>query len=174
MVDEGETSRDVTARQRAEDAVRDREAQLQAILDSLTEGLVVADLEANLFHWNPAALAMHGFASMEECRRRLPDFADTFELSTPEDGILPLEHWPLARILRGETLNGWEVHLARPGTDWQRDFSYSGRLARNQDGQPLLAVVAVRDITERRRAEREIQRLASFPRNESPTGPGGG
>ncbi len=163
MVDEGDTIRDVAARQRTEDDLRQREAQLQTILDSLTEGLVVADLEANLFHWNPAALAMHGFASMEECRRRLPDFADTFELSTPEDGILPLEQWPLARILRGETLNGWEVRVARPGTDWQRVFSYSGRLARDQDGQPLLAVVAVNDITERHRAEREIQRLASFP-----------
>jgi PAS domain S-box-containing protein len=163
MVVEGETSRDATARQRAEEAIREREAQLQTILDSLTEGLVVADLESNLLHWNPAALAMHGFASMEECRRCLPDFADTFELSTPEDGILPLEQWPLARILRGETLNGWEVRVSRPGTDWQRVFSYRGRLARNQDGQPLLAVVAVSDITERRQAEREIQRLASFP-----------
>jgi PAS domain S-box-containing protein len=163
MVDEGGTVRGITTHQRAEQTLRVREAQLQTILDSLTEGLVVADLEGNLFHWNPAALAMHGFASMEECQRRLPDFADTFELSTPEDGILPLEQWPLARILRGETLNGWEVHLARPGTDWQRVFSYSGRLARNQDGQPLLAVVAVSDITERHRAEQEIQRLASFP-----------
>jgi PAS domain S-box-containing protein len=147
----------ITERKRAEEALREREAQLQTVLDSLTEGLVVADLAANLFYWNPAALAMHGFASMEECRRRLPEFADTFELSTSEDGILPIEQWPLARILRGETLHGWEVHVRSLGGGWQRVFSYSGALARNKDGQPLLAVVAVSDITARQQAEEDLR-----------------
>jgi two-component system CheB/CheR fusion protein len=127
--------------------------QLKTIFDSLSEGLVVADLEGNLFHWNPAAVAMHGFASMEEAVRRLPEFADTFELSTPEKGILPVEQWPLARILRGETLNDWEVHIRRHSADWQRIFSYGGKLALDKEGKPLLAVITVADITDRKRAE---------------------
>jgi two-component system, chemotaxis family, CheB/CheR fusion protein len=157
---------DMTERRRAEEEVlrakQDQErhaAQLQTILDNLTEGLVVADLEANLFHWNPAAVAMHGFADVEECRRKLPEFADIFELSTAEDGILPLDQWPLARILRGETLRDWEVHIRRHGTGWHRVFSYGGTLARDREGNPLLAVVTVADVTERKRAETELLRL---------------
>jgi PAS domain S-box-containing protein len=150
--------RDITERKRAEAALREREAQLQTILDSLTEGLVVSDLEGNLFHWNPAALAMHGFTSMAECRRRLPELVDTFELSTPEDGILPVEQWPLARILRGETLNGWEVQVRSLRAGWQRLFGYSGTMARDKDGKPLLAVVAVNDITARKRDEEALRR----------------
>jgi PAS domain S-box-containing protein len=149
--------RDISERKAAEEALRTSEAQLKTILDSLTEGLVVADLNGYLFHWNPAAVAMHGFASMEECRRRLPDFADIFELSTIEDGILPMEQWPLARILRGETLEGWEVHVRRRDIDWQRIFSYGGTLARDPEGQPLLAVVTVGDITERHQAEEALR-----------------
>jgi PAS domain S-box-containing protein len=134
-------------------------AQLQAILDHLTEGLVVADLDANLFHWNPAAVSMHGFSDGQGYKLKLVEFADIFELSTEEDGILPLNQWPLARILRGEILHQWEVRIRRHGTDWQRTFSYGGTLARNTEGKPVLAIVTISDITERKKAEEHIREL---------------
>lgn len=141
----------------AHTALQEREAQLETIFDTLTEGLVVADLEGRLVHWNPAAIEMHGFASLNECQRLLPEFADTFELSTPEDGILPLDRWPLARILRGETLRDWEVHVRRSGADWHRVFNYGGALAFDDRGKSLLAVVTVRDITASKRAEEALR-----------------
>jgi PAS domain S-box-containing protein len=128
-------------------------AQLRTILDNVVEGVVVADLDGRLFHWNPAAVVMHGFASEEEGRRRLPEFEEIFELSTQEEGILPLERWPLARILAEETLCDWEVEVRRRGADWRRVFNYGGTLARDDEGRPLLAVVTVGDITESKQAE---------------------
>ncbi len=155
---------DVSEHRRTEEALRQARAalernvaELHAVLDSLTEGLVIADLDGHLFHWNPAAVAMHGFATMEECRRRLPEFAKTFELSTPADGILPLERWPLARILGGETLHDWEVTVSRHDGDWRRVFRYGGTLARDKQGQPVLAVVSVTDVTERQKAEQSLR-----------------
>ncbi|MEW6219845.1 MAG: GAF domain-containing protein [Thermodesulfobacteriota bacterium] len=142
----------------AELALRQNEAKLRTIIDHLSEGLVVSDLAGNLFHWNPAALAMHGFGSLEEARRHLSEFTAIFELATAQDGILPLEHWPLARILRGETLAGWEVLVRRRDRSWQRVFSYGGTLARDKDGQPLLAIVTLSDITERKEAEEKLLR----------------
>jgi len=135
-----------------ENRVMERTAQLQTILDNLTEGLVVSDLEGHLFHWNPAAVAMHGFSSQEEGLRRLPEFTDIFELSTAEEGVLPLERWPLARILRGETLHGYEVRIRRLGSDWSRVFNYGGTLARDREGNPLLAIITLDDITEKIRS----------------------
>ncbi|MBI4496170.1 MAG: PAS domain S-box protein [Deltaproteobacteria bacterium] len=159
--------RDITERKQAEKALwesqQERErhlAQLQAILDHLTDGLVVADLPGNLFHWNPAAVAMHGFESMAECQRRLPEFANTFELSTVDGEILPLEQWPLARILRGETLHGLEIHIRRRETDWRRVFRYGGTLVRDTKGNPLLAVVNITDITVSKQAEQAIRQQA--------------
>jgi two-component system CheB/CheR fusion protein len=170
VVGVSKVAHDITGRRRAEDALLEAKrgqerhsAQLQTIVDNLTEGLVVADMDANLFHWNPAAVAMHGFSDMEECRRRLPEFTDIFELSTEEEGILPLDRWPLARILQGETLRDWEVRIRRHGTDWQRVFSYGGTLARDKEGGPLLAVVTVSDITDRKRSEEALkQSLGRF------------
>jgi PAS domain S-box-containing protein len=133
-------------------------AQLTTVLDNLTEGLVVADLKGTLFHWNPAAVRMHGFASEEEGKRRLAEFGKLFELSTEKDGILPVEKWPLARILKGEELRNWEVNVRRLDRDWSRVFNYGGTVARNNDGTPVLAVVTVADITERKQAEEELKK----------------
>ncbi|TKJ34773.1 MAG: hypothetical protein CEE38_16570 [Planctomycetes bacterium B3_Pla] len=151
-------------REQAEAALRETKnelernvAQLRTTFDSLTEGLIISDLDGNLFHWNPAAVAMHGFSNMEECRRKLPEFAEIFELSTEADGVLPVERWPLARILRGETLRNWEVHLHRCGSNWHRIFNYGGTLARDKAGKPLLAVVSCVDITERKQAENALR-----------------
>jgi PAS domain S-box-containing protein len=161
-----ELEEEVAERRQAEkellEAKQDQErhsAQLQAILDHLTEGLVVADLDANLFHWNPAAVSMHGFSEGQGYKLKLMEFADIFELSTEEDGILPLNQWPLARILRGEILQQWEVRIRRHGTDWQRTFSYGGTLARNTEGKPVLAIITITDITERKKTEEHIKEL---------------
>ncbi|MBJ6726453.1 PAS domain S-box protein [Geomesophilobacter sediminis] len=164
-------ARDITELKRAEDELRQSKlqverhlAEIQTILDHLNDGVVTADLEGNLFHWNPTALAMHGFTSLEECRRKLPELAETFVLAT-EEGELPVERWPLARILAGETLRDWEVRVRRKDTGLERIFSYGGTLARDHEGQPVLAVVSVTDVTERRRAEEVQARLAAVVQN---------
>jgi two-component system, chemotaxis family, CheB/CheR fusion protein len=149
---------DITAIKRAEQALRQSAAQLQTILENLSEGLVVADLDGQLFHWNRASIEMHGFANADECRRRLPEFADIFELATMDGRVLPVEQWPLARILRGENLRDLEIRIRRLNGDWQRIFNYGGALVRDAQGQPLLAVVSIRDITERNRAKEDLRR----------------
>jgi len=131
--------------------------QLRTILEHLTEGVVISDLQGNLYHWNRAAIEMHGFQTLDECRRHLPEFVDTFELSTSDGQILPVEQWPLARILRGETLENWEVHVRRLDRRFNRVWLYGGTLARDVAGNPLLAVITVTDITERKQAEEELK-----------------
>jgi PAS domain S-box-containing protein len=141
---------------------REGEAQLRTVVESLTEGLVAADLDGRVFQWNRTALAMHGFATLAEAQRRLPEFADLFQLSTLEGEILPLEQWPLARVLRGEDLRDWEVRVRRIAGNWERILSYGGSLVRDEQGQPRLAVLTITDITERKQAEEAKSQLAAI------------
>jgi PAS domain S-box-containing protein len=156
--------RDITERERANLSVRKSEAQLRTIVESLDEGVVVADLTGRLQHFNRAALDMHGFTSMEECLRREPEFADSFELRGMDGSILPLDEWPVSRILRGETLRDMEVrirriHLDSKLGDWARVFRYGGTIVHGPEGRPLLAVITISDITERERAAEAIRQL---------------
>ena len=151
--------RDITERKRAEESLRKSEAQLQTVVESLDEGVVISDLTGKLVHFNRAALAMHGFASMEECLRREPDFADTFELRRMDGTLWQLDQWPLSRILRGEKLRDMEVRIRRLEGGWERVFNYGGTLVHDANGKLLMAVVTIADITERKRAADEIRQL---------------
>ncbi len=110
--------RDVTARKTAE---RERERllfQMRGIIASMNEGLVIADASGHVLEMNPAALALHGFSSAEQVRRHVADFADTFELFDLEGEPLPVDRWPLARVLNGETFS--EVRRPRPSQGQRR------------------------------------------------------
>jgi len=155
---------DNTARRQADEALRKNEAQLETIIENLDEGVVVSDLKGELLHANHAALELYGQesygrVSLDKKRPQLGQFTDALELSGVYGTVLPKGEWPLARILRGEKLRGVEVRIRRVDTDWHRVFSYGGTLVQDASGQPLMAVVTISDITERRRAADVIYQL---------------
>lgn len=137
-------------------ALRESEARWQTSLENLSEGVAIANLDGRLLHFNKAALALHGFTSLAESQRDLPDFTGLIELSTLTGAIIPLEQWPLSRILRGETLHDVEIAVRHLQAGWTRIFSYNGSLANDPGGQPFLAVVTMTDITARKKAEHRI------------------
>jgi PAS domain S-box-containing protein len=147
----------VTEQKRAQSALRESEAQLQTIVENLDQGVVVADLNGRLLHWNRAAQELHGYSSSEQDRRLFPELVDTFELSTLQGAVLPATEWPLARILRDKKLRDFELRVRRIGTDWERINSYGGTLVQGENSQPLLAITTVTDITERKRAEEALR-----------------
>jgi PAS domain S-box-containing protein len=131
---------------------QERPERLQAILDSLTEGVVVANMDGELLHWNRAWLIMHGFLSPDETTRRLPDLASVIELATPDGDIIPLAHWPLSRVIRGEDVDEVDLRCRRLDRPWERIFRYRGSTVPEADGTRL-AMLSITDVTERRRAD---------------------
>jgi PAS domain S-box-containing protein len=154
---------DITARKQAEDERETLLVQLDAVLNSINEGVVIADLSGNILSMNPSALAFHEYASVEQVRRQLHQLLDIFEVSDLEGRSVPFEQWPLSRVLRGEQITDFELRVKRKDKGTSRIGSYSGTPVQTRSGDVILAVITVRDITERKRAEAEIQRLASFP-----------
>ena len=144
-------------RRQAQKALRESEAQLHTIVENLDEGVVVSDLDGRLLQWNRAALKLHGYSDSDQDRRRFTELIDTFELSTLDGAPVPVEQWPLARILRGESVHDVELRVRRIGSDWHRIFNYGGTLVHDANNQPLMAIVTVGDITERKRAEEMLR-----------------
>lgn len=147
---------DITGRKLAELELRNSEHELRSIVENLSEGVAVSDLTGRLLHFNRAALDMHGFASLADCLRQLPEFATTFLLARTDGAVLTLDQWPLARILRGEKLQNLEVVIRHLQQDWTRIFSYGGALVCDGSNRPQMAVVTISDITQRKRAETEL------------------
>jgi PAS domain S-box-containing protein len=101
-------------KQEAETELEQDRARFQAIFNSLTEGVVIFDLDGNVLDVNPAALKITGYASVEESQRNLMEFPDTLEVFSLDGKQLPSE-WPRLR-LNGETFTGLEFEIRRKDT----------------------------------------------------------
>ncbi|EXI77862.1 MAG: Non-motile and phage-resistance protein [Candidatus Accumulibacter appositus] len=158
---------DITQRKQVQMALNEGNERLAAVMENISEGLVVADRQGLVVYWNPAALAMCGYASMDECRRKIAEFADTFEVRlVNEDRVLPKEDWPLSRVLRGEVLHDWEVRLRRLDRGWEKIVAYSGWLIHSASGESL-AFVSSTDVSDRKQAEAELQKFAMLADSSS-------
>jgi PAS domain S-box-containing protein len=149
---------DISRRKSMEGDLRELQARLEVVVENLSEGLIIADPAGDFLHWNPAALRMLGYANPEEGRQHQREFARFFEVSTLDGELLPPERWPLARVRRGESIQGLEVHVRRLDGDWERIFSYSGARVQTAEAHTL-AFVTLNDVTERRRTERLLREL---------------
>jgi CHASE3 domain sensor protein len=137
----------VGERTRIEVAFKESEERFESVVETMSEGLVVSNMQGELIHWNPAALAMHGFASDIELRKSLPHFVNIFELSTIDGEVLPVDRWPMARILRGERVRKELIRIRSIAGGWEKIFTFSGETVR-RPGEDRVGYVVVlpRDI----------------------------
>lgn len=156
----------ITERKLAEEEIRRNRAELEAVFQAIQDGIVMTDMEGNFLLVNQAEARICGFAAPEEMKQSLDYFVQIFELRTPAGELLPVEEWPLSRILRGVSIQDWELCGRRRDTGQEWVFSYSGEPVYDERGQQIMAVVVTRDITERKRAdvalEKERERLTNI------------
>lgn len=132
--------------------------RLQAVVDSMADGLIVFDMDGNVLDMNPAALRIHGFESVSEARKHLSESPETFVAFGLDGRPLPIDDWPMARVLRGETFTNFELGARRADTGKEWIGSYSGTPVRDSDGRMIQGVLTARDVTEQKRAEESLRR----------------
>ncbi len=138
--------RDLTSQKRAE-AER---AQLAAIAQSTEDAIVSADLDGTLLSWNQGAEKMFGYSAEEVHGRRISI------LAPPEDRDMVLGI--VEQVKRGETVSQVEsTHALRDGR--RLDISLSAFPICNAQGELVSIGGIIRDITERRRAQRAQETL---------------
>ena len=148
---------------------RDDLGRLQQIIDHLGEGVVVSDMDGELLDWNPAALRIHGFDSVDEVRRNLATFAQQFELCEPGGPPLALEDWPLARVFRGQRVRNCELICRRPEIGQVRYIRYNGTIVPDDRGEPLFALLMLQDLTDQYQAHLGQLKLSKLLRAVSDT-----
>ena len=136
-------------------------AALEALLENVQDGIVACDAEGNLTVFNRMSREMHGLDRAEIDPSQWSRHYDLFEV----DGVTPLpqERVPLYRALRGELVQGAEMVIAPRGLA-RRTVVVSGGPLTGPDEQPLGAVVAMHDITDRQHAEERLRHEALHDR----------
>ncbi len=139
----------------SEQATRRQTRILRSVLDSIADGVVVVDDQRRLLMFNPAAERIMALGLVEEAPAPPADSAGCFLPDTVTR--YPPEDLPMARAVRGEEVNEAEIfmrHEARPQGVW---LSVNARPLRDDQGWPRGGVAAVRDVTERKRAEEALR-----------------
>jgi len=148
--------RDVTERKRAEEALRVQTRMFQSVLDSMDEGLITADEQGKFLLWNPAAERILGKGAMS-----LPfeEWAGYYGCYLP-DGITPFptDQLPLVRAIRGQAADV-EMVIRNPNLAEAVWIEATGRPLKDESGSIRGGVVAFRDVTQTKAAEREIRKL---------------
>ena len=140
-------------------------ALLETSFDTLGEGVLIYDLEGRILYQNRASRAMHDYLCPDEPNpESFGQVVSATELVTTEGKPVPREDRPAFRVLRGEALR--EAAFCSRGLASGRMLRVlmSGSLARGRDGNPLAAVISVRDVTEKHRAEQQLQRQTDLLR----------
>ncbi|MCG3117944.1 MAG: hypothetical protein ALAOOOJD_00069 [bacterium] len=163
---------DITARKQEQEAVAKQNALLRSIVDSMGEGVMIADSNGKILFCNSAAERMVGMGApdsgagegVEKSNLYLPDKITPF----------PDEQNPMRRALQGESTPAVEMFVRnhqRPDGLW---LSVTGTPLQDENGAPLGRVV-FRDVTalkeavailpkngERFRRQRRLRRSGQF------------
>jgi signal transduction histidine kinase len=147
---------DITVRKLAEEAVQDQKILLEAILGQAADAIIVCDDKGRFTFANAAARRM----ALRDPEGAILDITpQVWGVAHYPDGChIPLEEWSILRALRGETTVGREARMVRPdGSHY--DLLISAAPLKNVEGEIAGAVAGLLDITERKRAEEERDRL---------------
>ncbi len=150
---------DIEDRKRAEEALEVLSRDLQESEDRLEEAQRIThvgywewDLATNGITWSDETYRIHGLQPQE----RPMDLAAVREKIHPEDWNIVLR--ALEDALSSDALCDIECRVFRP-TGEVRIIDSQGHVKRDTSGRPTLMFGTVQDITDRKRAEHERERL---------------
>jgi two-component system, chemotaxis family, CheB/CheR fusion protein len=149
---------DLLKRHAAEEELRLSEAELRTTLRSIGDAVLATDAGARVTFMNPIAEKLTGWSEKEAVGRDAREIFRVLHETTRGE----VEN-PVTQALREGAAAGLVSETAlisRDGTE--RPISASGASIRDELGRVSGVVLVFRDITEKRQAEQDLQRLAAI------------
>jgi signal transduction histidine kinase len=156
--------RSAAAEQRAlelaqsEAALRRQTNILQSILNSMGDGVIVADATGKILLFNPAAerlmrAGLGTMAPLDSFEQHQTYLSDTLT-------AYPTNEHPLMRAMRGEVIDGAEIFLRKSDSSDGIWLTATGRPLIDEQGRVQGGVVVYTDLTARKLMERQVAEIS--------------
>src|SRR5690349_22809017 len=126
---------------------------LRGAFDNMAEAVVIFDAQYTVLYQNHAALELNRLPT-GITRSELEQVIERFK---PDGAPLPVEDSPVSRALRGETVRDEAIHVHRKALGDTRVWIYNAVPIRDDSGAVVRAVLNVRDVTEQKRQQTELE-----------------
>lgn len=148
---------DTSRRRRAEIALQNEKEWLAVTLGSIGEGVIATDVDSRVLFLNQVAAEILGWSPESAVGQHLSDLLNSVEHMDMNNhtGVAALNGF---RESQTAELNDNMVCIVRNGV--RRFLANSASPIRDQDGKDLGMVMVLRDITDQKRAEEQIQFLS--------------
>jgi PAS domain S-box-containing protein len=132
---------------------------LADLLDCVAEGILAADLEGRFVLFNASAQRLLGLGPRDVPRDRWSEAYGVFL----EDTVTPFppDQLPLARAIRGDTVQDCVVYIRNPKVPDGRWINVSGTPLRDKDGVLYGGVAVFREVTDERRTLERTRLLST-------------
>lgn len=134
--------------------LQNRNALMNAIFNSMSDGIVVTNIDGKYVMFNETAKEMGGYSLHNVHTRYAPETLGLFQSDSHE--LFPANELPLARALRGEHSDNVEMVIRNSHLPDGMNVSIGARPIYNEGGVVTGAVAVVRDISERKAAENQL------------------
>ncbi len=132
---------------------------LQAALNSLPDGVIVADIKGEFLFFNPAAKRILGIGSRDISQENWAMVYGCYR--TDKITPYPAEQLPLARAIRGEEVLDDVVFIKNPERPEGVWISISASPIRDEKDKVYCGIIVFRDITKKRKKQETLERFAS-------------
>jgi PAS domain S-box-containing protein len=151
---------DLTKLKRTEDKIRESRRRYRTLFDLVPVAVYTCDANGIIREYNRRAAELWGREPGQNGEK--PRFCGSYKIYYPDGRYMPHRECPMARLLRGEKLNAkdLEIIVERPDGE-RRHVIPAPRILTNSHGQITGAINSLFDITERKRAEGSVMRLAA-------------
>jgi len=139
---------DLSETKKAEESLRESEKKYRTVLEANPDPVVVYDMEGEVVYLNPAFTRVFGWTLEERLGKKMDLFVP--EKAWPETKMM------IEKVLAGEKLTNIETsRYTKKGEIIP--VSISGATYRDRDGKLLGSVINLRDISEKKKLEGQLQ-----------------
>ncbi len=135
-------------------ALEDKSSLLESVLETMADGVVVADTKGKFLVFNPAAQKMMGMGAIdsepEEWSERYGVFYPDATTPLPDDEV------PMVKALMGKSLDNYETFVRNAGNKQGFYASNNARPLKDAEGNIIGGIVVFNDITKYKKQEEKL------------------